>query len=108
MHLLANPAPEGEGEGGQREEEEEARPLDREVVAQVVDALFDRQACVVARFTMACSSRPRQHQQNEAEANSKEQFRLGTGACFWLNRSKGYWQVAADFRCLCLWPRCST
>ncbi|KAL4451286.1 hypothetical protein ABPG77_009358 [Micractinium sp. CCAP 211/92] len=44
MHLLANPAPEGEGEGGQREEEEEARPLDREVVAQVVDALFDRVA----------------------------------------------------------------
>ncbi|KAL4420809.1 hypothetical protein ABPG75_010465 [Micractinium tetrahymenae] len=42
MHLLANPPPEEGGEGGQREEEEEARPLEREVVSQVVDALFDR------------------------------------------------------------------
>ncbi|EFN51942.1 hypothetical protein CHLNCDRAFT_139605, partial [Chlorella variabilis] len=45
MHLLANPPqelPGGGGEEGQEEEGREAAPLDREVVAQVVDALFDR------------------------------------------------------------------
>lgn len=52
MHLLANP-PAGQGGEGAMEEEEEAgrevEPLEREVVAQVVDALFDRCAC------MACA-----------------------------------------------------
>jgi hypothetical protein len=41
LHLLANP----QGEGAEEEdweEEREALPLEREVVAQVVDALFDR------------------------------------------------------------------
>jgi len=50
--LLANPPPEpaedGEEDGRMREEEEEEGrevvPLSREVVAQVVDAVFDRWA----------------------------------------------------------------
>ena len=48
MHQLANPPQQGE-EGGSDGmdaavpiDKEEAVPLDREVVAQVVDALFDR------------------------------------------------------------------
>lgn len=42
LHLLANPPREG-AEGEEVEEEEpEAAPLEREVVAQVVDALQDR------------------------------------------------------------------
>ena len=55
MHLLANPPPEGEGEGARQEEDEEARPLDREVVAQVVDALFDRCARSLAVICTVCN-----------------------------------------------------
>ena len=47
MHLLANPPPERPtgGDAMDEDEEEEGRvavPLERQVVAQVVDALFDR------------------------------------------------------------------
>lgn len=47
MHLLANPPPEpapgaSPGAAAAAEEEREVVPLAREVVAQVVDALFDR------------------------------------------------------------------
>ncbi|PRW20268.1 sister-chromatid cohesion 3 [Chlorella sorokiniana] len=47
MHLLANPPPErpAGGDAMEEDEEEEGRtavPLERQVVAQVVDALFDR------------------------------------------------------------------
>lgn len=50
MHLLANPPPERPtgGDAMDEDEEEEGRvavPLERQVVAQVVDALFDRWAC---------------------------------------------------------------
>ncbi|PSC70800.1 sister-chromatid cohesion 3 [Micractinium conductrix] len=42
LHLLANPPPEGEDAEAAAEQEREVYPLDQEVVAQVVDALFQR------------------------------------------------------------------
>lgn len=42
LHLLANLPPEQGGEAAAAEEAADVRPLEREVVAQVVDALFDR------------------------------------------------------------------
>lgn len=57
MHLLANPLPEVEGEGARGNEEEETRPLDREVVCQVVDALFERQASPSSRSTALLCTR---------------------------------------------------
>ncbi len=63
LHLLANPPPErpAGGDAMEEEEEEEGRtavPLERQVVAQVVDALFDRWGWVEQQSDWFCHCEP--------------------------------------------------